>query len=877
MQSSSTLPFVTSGGNFSAAADLFAVAPALQNPDGQAALSQPTASTPQAQNDQQSPFGEILEALSVSDEARNSESPEVTNEQPEKLAPEQSKKLGSILTSAFRTPAALPAQTENVQFQPVLHTPVKTPSEIVNTDATKLVESLETQTNLQQQPEHPNPVANGLQTQSPGRNEKRPPQTIDLSSGSNLDYQFKKVETEAAANPSLQPATVDSATSPALSSGIKQTSEITSEKLLIQSQSTLPLQVDTSLSPVAAVAPQNVTVEGTAPLTVDRQQTERIKESTPSDPQADAGPGDPTQNNGPLVDQGKSAADQFSNEPFPAQSSVQQATGETNSEGDQYASRTNHDFDDGLPRNESVGQPIAAEIQQPATAQPIPLPARTDIPVFSLEPGTEQQGKLTDGDRQISVPSTGTGHETSEDQTQEPSVQIPAPGGPVDNFTNRDRIVETGEAPLTTNGDASEYRKAENSNPDNGENDRAIHFDLVETPPQNVNSAGENQEADAPVLPAAENTPIQSDEPNHPPNNSVAQHGEHSQLEALTAIAREPESPNALDHVVVDSGEIPSNNHLKEVPKSTIQINENLPPARAIELTAPAAQDVNVEQLTATDVSVEPESFDGFDSSNQREHSSEDQPHETTVQGLDGESTLEDTFVGLSDFPEPETLIESSNLANNHDKPTPDRGSNLSAGPGEPQLFSARAPSVAVDPAFTSNPVATIHERLVANTYSATSVQNPVATSISAFDAETINSLRDQVSHTLFSELRAVTQSAEASSITIDLHPAELGRLTLSVGVENEAISATIITSELTTNDLLTRDKQILIDVLREQGLEVDSFEISYGRGENQEHAHDSDSAEQQRFAFSTQSPAAPAITSPDIESGNTSGINLIA
>ena len=111
----------------------------------------------------------------------------------------------------------------------------------------------------------------------------------------------------------------------------------------------------------------------------------------------------------------------------------------------------------------------------------------------------------------------------------------------------------------------------------------------------------------------------------------------------------------------------------------------------------------------------------------------------------------------------------------------------------------------------------------------------------------------------------------------MDLHPAELGRLTLRVGIENDSVTATIVTSELATNELLTRDKQILIDTLREQGMEVDSFEVSYGGSETQNQSRNSDPKNERRFVSA--GPVATPISSEfaGAKPDNPSGINLIA
>ena len=161
---------------------------------------------------------------------------------------------------------------------------------------------------------------------------------------------------------------------------------------------------------------------------------------------------------------------------------------------------------------------------------------------------------------------------------------------------------------------------------------------------------------------------------------------------------------------------------------------------------------------------------------------------------------------------------------------------------------------------------------------------NPVATgtprepaSTTMFDIETVTSLRNQVSHTLVSEVKVVTRRANASEIKMDLHPVELGRMTLRVGFENDAISATIVASELATSDLLIRDKQMLINTLRDHGLDVGSFEVSYGGNESQRDAEDFDRATDRRMSSANSSAITSAPIPPQTQTTTPAGINLIA
>lgn len=100
-------------------------------------------------------------------------------------------------------------------------------------------------------------------------------------------------------------------------------------------------------------------------------------------------------------------------------------------------------------------------------------------------------------------------------------------------------------------------------------------------------------------------------------------------------------------------------------------------------------------------------------------------------------------------------------------------------------------------------------------------------------------------------------ESPGSKKITLTLNPAELGKLTLQVGWENETLKAVIIATDLNTTDLLNRDKNLLLDTLNENGLSFSEFDIGHS-------AADPDASEsngqQTIFDTATNSPE-PAST----------------
>ncbi len=119
-------------------------------------------------------------------------------------------------------------------------------------------------------------------------------------------------------------------------------------------------------------------------------------------------------------------------------------------------------------------------------------------------------------------------------------------------------------------------------------------------------------------------------------------------------------------------------------------------------------------------------------------------------------------------------------------------------------------------------------------------------------------------------------ESPGSKKITLTLNPAELGKLTLQVGWENETLKALIIATDMNTTDLLNRDKNLLLDTLNENGLSFGEFDISHGAADP-----DASESSEQQTTFDTfpNSPELASTTDPPIrygESGRGSVVNIV-
>jgi flagellar hook-length control protein FliK len=120
-----------------------------------------------------------------------------------------------------------------------------------------------------------------------------------------------------------------------------------------------------------------------------------------------------------------------------------------------------------------------------------------------------------------------------------------------------------------------------------------------------------------------------------------------------------------------------------------------------------------------------------------------------------------------------------------------------------------------------------------------------------------------------------VIESSDGKSRTMsfNLEPADLGKLTIQITQSGEAIAAQIIASELASSDLLSAQKETLQETLSELGFDDASVDVSH---DSQTSRDDKETSSQQNAARSfTFSANQMAPLTPTISSGN--GLDIVA
>lgn len=105
--------------------------------------------------------------------------------------------------------------------------------------------------------------------------------------------------------------------------------------------------------------------------------------------------------------------------------------------------------------------------------------------------------------------------------------------------------------------------------------------------------------------------------------------------------------------------------------------------------------------------------------------------------------------------------------------------------------------------------------------------QERVQAALMMNDSAVIDSVLQQVTETIVTESVSLSGSS-SRSLSIQIHPAELGRLEIVIGSNDDVLRAQIVASETVTSDLLTREKSHLINALREQGIDLTDVDISH-------------------------------------------------
>ncbi|MFK7765605.1 MAG: flagellar hook-length control protein FliK [Mariniblastus sp.] len=143
--------------------------------------------------------------------------------------------------------------------------------------------------------------------------------------------------------------------------------------------------------------------------------------------------------------------------------------------------------------------------------------------------------------------------------------------------------------------------------------------------------------------------------------------------------------------------------------------------------------------------------------------------------------------------------------------------------------------------------------------------------------AELSRMVREQAIEAL-ANIPMPASGSESKNITINLNPAELGRLTLQVGWENDLLRAHIIASEQVANELLNRDKNLILGILEENGIEVDSFQISHdGANQSKNDAEHNPAREHNALSTNDETGQQVVASSQYQNSGQGSVVNIIA
>ena len=96
-----------------------------------------------------------------------------------------------------------------------------------------------------------------------------------------------------------------------------------------------------------------------------------------------------------------------------------------------------------------------------------------------------------------------------------------------------------------------------------------------------------------------------------------------------------------------------------------------------------------------------------------------------------------------------------------------------------------------------------------------------------ALTAGKMEAVTETVTENLVQQIR-LTERGEQKQMTLQLHPAELGQLTLQLDWDKDALQVKILASEVVAADLLKQNKSQLVQALAENGIDFDSLDIGY-------------------------------------------------
>ena len=102
-----------------------------------------------------------------------------------------------------------------------------------------------------------------------------------------------------------------------------------------------------------------------------------------------------------------------------------------------------------------------------------------------------------------------------------------------------------------------------------------------------------------------------------------------------------------------------------------------------------------------------------------------------------------------------------------------------------------------------------------------------------------------------------LTENGESKRLTLQLHPAELGQVSLQIDWEHESLKLKIISNEMVTSEILNQNKPELVAMLAEQGIDFDSLDMSYESPTSEGERQSEDSSSR---------PLDPAMFATDLE-----------
>ncbi|MDG1512222.1 MAG: flagellar hook-length control protein FliK [Mariniblastus sp.] len=96
-----------------------------------------------------------------------------------------------------------------------------------------------------------------------------------------------------------------------------------------------------------------------------------------------------------------------------------------------------------------------------------------------------------------------------------------------------------------------------------------------------------------------------------------------------------------------------------------------------------------------------------------------------------------------------------------------------------------------------------------------------------ALTAGKMEAVTETVTENLVQQIR-LTERGEQKQMTLQLHPSELGQLTLQLDWDKDVLQVKILASEMVAADLLKQNKSQLVQALAENGIDFDSLDIGY-------------------------------------------------